>query len=291
MEEITKTSNELINNLLDERINKVISRFESTKKIEHNPTKGTGRETIIIDILKDLLPSWAGISTGIAIDRTGRQSPQLDVIVYNKNIIPALFQEVSGFFPVESLIYVIEVKSVINSEEINDAVNKFKKLLELKRKPKNYINTALFGYESDLKQQSELERIITHYPNFTCESNINDIVSVKKGEYFFYKENYIDKTQLQKRTWSGFTHCSEYDAIKMFLMKIINTLYPIHIGEYIYKNQPVNIYSDLIFEKDKKLSEQIDLINGNIPAGLKYVYLDGKLNIEYYKPEYQPYDI
>lgn len=185
------------------------------------------------------MPSWAGISTGIAIDRAGRQSPQLDVIVYNKNIIPALFQELSGFFPVESLIYVIEVKSVINSEEINDAVNKFKKLLELKRKPKNY----------------------------------------------------IDKTPLQKRTWSGFTHCSEYDAIKMFLMKIINTLYPIHIGEYIYKNQPVNIYSDLIFEKDKKLSEQIDLINGNIPAGLKYVYLDGKLNIEYYKPEYQPYDI
>lgn len=32
MEGITKTSNELINNLLDERIDKVISRFESTKK-------------------------------------------------------------------------------------------------------------------------------------------------------------------------------------------------------------------------------------------------------------------
>jgi len=288
--ELNKTGNVLINEILDEKIRLIIQRYNSTIHIDHAVTKGTGRESCLIEVLKDIVPTWIGVSTGIAFDRSGKQSPQLDIVLYNKNTMPSFFQEKTGFFPIDSIVYIIEVKSRLTSQELDDTVKKFDIIDSLKNKSGNYINKVLFAYESDLTTQNELERLISKFKHFRDTSNIDVLVSAFKGENFFYKQtnfpNILNLPMLIK-DWNGFTSCTKEDAIKIFLMQIMNTLYPIHIGEYIYKNQKVNIFSNIIVTSDGEvISDVLDLKHGTIKPQMKLEMNSGKLFVKYYDYDY-----
>ena len=288
--EINKTGNILINEILNEKIALIIQRYMSTIHIDHKVTKGFGRESCLIEILKDLVPTWIGVGTGIAFDRSGKQSPQLDIVLYDKNAMPSFFQEKTGFFPIDSIVYIIEVKSRLTSQELDDTVEKFKIINSLKNKSKNYINKVLFAYESDLTAQSELERLISRFNNFRHSSNIDVIVSAFKGEIFFYKQsNFPNKLNLPiiHKEWSGFKNCTKEDIIKIFLMQIMNTLHPIHIGEYIYANQKVNIYSNIISNGENEIiSDILDLTHGDIKPCMTLEIQNGKLIIKYSDYDY-----
>lgn len=107
---------------------------EFSKSVAHPPKSGEAREEALKKILEKYLPQRVGIDSGFVIDTQGRESKQIDIVIYDKN--NATFFEVNEikYFPCEVVIAVGEVKSNIDSrKKLEDAFNKIKSVKELDR--------------------------------------------------------------------------------------------------------------------------------------------------------------
>jgi hypothetical protein len=248
-----------------------LTSFESFSDIEHNPTKGDCREDSIRNFIEKILPPWVGVGKGIIVDRAGEQSPQMDIVIYDKNMLPVLFREgiTARFFPVDCVIYVIEVKSVLTAAEIIDSFGKFSKLKNLDRIIYAPINTVLLGYKSDLKLKNELVRYSENDLNYGTSPFVTIIASITKGEYFYFKERPPDTgyPNLRIKYWAGQAHETEIDVFKFLFTGIMNTLFQVHIGEYILRDGRMPTYAIRYYnETGVELYKEEDLENGNIKA-------------------------
>lgn len=87
------------------RIAAAIGAARATADLTHTGVKGTIREILIRDLFRPLLPSDVGIGTGQIATSAGALSPQQDVVIYNRRVLPpVLFEETVGVFPVESVL-------------------------------------------------------------------------------------------------------------------------------------------------------------------------------------------
>lgn len=110
------------------------SYFEQSKDIFHSGSKGMIRENIINKIIRPFLPFCYGISGGEAFDKKGQVSKQLDIVIYD-SIFSYIIPYVDNFiqFPCESVYGNIEVKSYLNGDELNKAVDNIASLKRLSR--------------------------------------------------------------------------------------------------------------------------------------------------------------
>jgi hypothetical protein len=84
--------------------------------VQHKGLKGRLREVVIRDLLRPLFPTDIGLGSGEIVDTQDRHSTEQDIVIYDKAILPPfLLEERDGLFPVESVLYTIEVKSVLDS--------------------------------------------------------------------------------------------------------------------------------------------------------------------------------
>jgi hypothetical protein len=96
-----------------------------SKEIVHRLSSGEAREHALIALLRKYLPARAGVDRGFVIDATGRESSQLDVVIYDRTVGTVF--EINGvkFFPCETVVAVGEVKSDIESTaKLADALAK-----------------------------------------------------------------------------------------------------------------------------------------------------------------------
>lgn len=109
--------------------------FDATAAIPHNQLKGTARERIIVrEFLQPLLPPRYGLGTGQVVSLDGESSLQQDIVLYDRNNSPVLadFEGVSFFFP-ETVLAVVEVKSVLDGHELADMRKKCVSVSKLRR--------------------------------------------------------------------------------------------------------------------------------------------------------------
>lgn len=136
---------------------------KSVQSLKHDVTKGTYREIFASELLEPVLsPSYA-IGTGIIVDSFGQQSKQCDIIVYDRTVLPCILEKSGlGIFPVESVVYAIEVKSRLTKKGISEALENFRSILdlhpyrELNSEQVNYPITILMAFESDSRQKIKL---------------------------------------------------------------------------------------------------------------------------------------
>lgn len=109
--------------------------FEQSKDILHSGSKGTIRENIIDKVIRPFLPSCYGLSGGEAFDSAGNVSKQLDLVVYD-SIFSYYIPYIDNFiqFPCESIYGNIEIKSFLDKEELNKAIENIRSMKCLKRK-------------------------------------------------------------------------------------------------------------------------------------------------------------
>ena len=89
---------------------------ESYSGVEHGPLLGQLREQLVTQFLQPLLPPGVGIGQGIIVDTADNSSTQQDVIIYDRSkIAPALIGE-AGVFPIDTVLYSLEVKSNLTIE-------------------------------------------------------------------------------------------------------------------------------------------------------------------------------
>ena len=109
--------------------------------------------------LEEILPEKIGVSHGFVVDSTNGVSRQMDIILYDRLNTPRIFaSDGAQMFPVEATYACGEIKTDLNSSELEDS---FKKCLSYKKLcRKAYIKQSspitksytLFGCECDYWQ-------------------------------------------------------------------------------------------------------------------------------------------
>ena len=110
------------------------AKFTTSEDINHNPSKGAFREFIVKNCIRPFLPEAYGISNGECFDINGSVSKQLDIVVYDKlfsYVVPYSDEFIQ--FPFESVYGNIEVKSMLNKNELFSALDNIASLKKLKR--------------------------------------------------------------------------------------------------------------------------------------------------------------
>jgi hypothetical protein len=152
---------------------------------QHMPSKGQVCEAAFRKYLTETLGSRYSVTDGFVFDSTGQQSKQQDVIIYDDHWSIRLTPRDSDeppIIPVESVYATVEVKKVLNSQELRDAVQNirsFRKLVRESVGPQNvtpnksisnlglpdsndirnpYLS-AIFGFKTDRSPEKVVEQL------------------------------------------------------------------------------------------------------------------------------------
>jgi len=118
------------------------SEFDLSGGIQHGVTKGTAREETVKNFLKQHLPAFLGVGSGEIVSVDNQVSKQMDVVIYDAGKCPMIYRQSDvQVFPNEGVYAVIEVKSNLDSEELEKSIDT---IASAKRLPKvAYYDEAL----------------------------------------------------------------------------------------------------------------------------------------------------
>jgi hypothetical protein len=146
-------------NFLDHYFANIYLKLEAdallfNRKIPHAGLVGSENEHALGTLLRDFLPQRFGVEIGaIIIDKQGRTSRQIDILIYNAEQ-PRFLRKI---FPIEIVYAAIEVKTSMGQTEAGSALENIRSVNNLDFRP------AL----SPHWQTRTTERNICHYPP-TC---------------------------------------------------------------------------------------------------------------------------
>lgn len=119
--------------LAESIIRHAIDRSKAANQVEHSGLRGRAREIFAMSMLAPFLDSNFGVCTGAIVDSKGGESRQIDIIVYDKSLIPSImFSVTEGIVPVESVLAAIEVKSHLSYEDLKGAIQNARSVKALK---------------------------------------------------------------------------------------------------------------------------------------------------------------
>jgi len=99
------------------------------RKLPHTGLAGSENEQVIGNVIRDFLPPRFGVEIGgLIIDRHGNISKQCDIVIYDAQSFPKYFRKV---FPVELVYFIIEVKTLLNSQQADIALEVLESLKKL----------------------------------------------------------------------------------------------------------------------------------------------------------------
>lgn len=106
--------------------NLLTARFSAARSaLKHAGQKGTAAETALIELLSAVLPRRIGLTEGVVVSSTGYVSPQQDIIIYDADNSPVLFNMgATKAIPIEYVYAVIEVKSSLSSSDVRAFSNR-----------------------------------------------------------------------------------------------------------------------------------------------------------------------
>ncbi|MCX4541304.1 hypothetical protein OOK52_11725 [Streptomyces sp. NBC_01565] len=95
------------------------------KLIGHAGEQGRENELSLARLLENLIPRRLGIGSGVVIDSKNGRSKQSDIIIYDLADQPTLMAQSSQvLFPIEVVHAVIEVKTNLTADELEDCAKK-----------------------------------------------------------------------------------------------------------------------------------------------------------------------
>jgi hypothetical protein len=239
--------NPFFQKIITSRIAALIDEAGNIGYLNHPLLKGKFREYGIGKILSELVPENFDIGSGLLQDCNGEQSREIDLLVWNRFMIPPLlFGQNTGVYPIESCFYTIEVKSRLTGDELQKAINNAKSILALKYlanhdgQIKGHPIRMLFAYESDLSEKSEFERYKEYDPGWQTNPLYSGICVVGKG-YYTWAVNPQDRSL----NWLWFKPKERFYEVLGMISGIVNTLtgpfspdygyyllYPEHFKDY-----------------------------------------------------------
>jgi len=112
----------MISSYLNALADKMAAMAELSGASSHNPDVGLNRESLVRDIFNNHLPSrLRALLGGVALGLDGSHSQQLDIIIRADNA-PRFEDHDRSFFPVESLVAAVSVKSKLYKTELEESL-------------------------------------------------------------------------------------------------------------------------------------------------------------------------
>lgn len=189
--------------IISEKFNAKISAlkddFEVNKDVMHQGIKGGLNEGELSSLIKEVIPTKYKITKGIIENSTGDQSNETDIFIYDDEILPPYIKNDLTFVPVEAVKYNFEVKSTLNSNELQTTISKFERFKSIGgRSP-----TVLFSFSSDIKG-SELSRYHKNDRCFFTNPAISVLCVSDKSYYYkstteHYVKDYLSINEFMKK--------------------------------------------------------------------------------------------
>jgi hypothetical protein len=209
------------------RAGAAVGAAEAVRNIKHPSLKGQLREIVIRDLFCPLLPSDVGVGTGEIISADNRHSKEQDIVIFDKRILPPMvFESAMGVFPIESVLYAIEVKSKMTANDIRTSDKSATELIRFMYQSGDYdesgkstehtvdkVASCVFAFETDLtlEGKSEIERY-DEIRDSKYDPALRAICVVGRGYWYWHKDQWI--------TWE---RTSEFEEIVGFITSIMNT--------------------------------------------------------------------
>lgn len=213
-------SSSIFNKILEEKIDFFRYSFKETskglyydgvsKKLIHPGEYGVFRENVCKEYLRAITPLKLDFGAGFIINDKGDVSTQIDIIIFDKNNTPLIENnEKQKFFPVETVVGIVEVKSDLNKLQLKEALNKLARNKILKEKmttpsvitreeagfdPENYAYDNIFSVLICNKFNFNFDNICNeidglYEQDILTRQKHNLIISVEDGLLAYYDEN------------------------------------------------------------------------------------------------------
>lgn len=178
---------------IDSIAKKMTTDFHNvTNHINHMGLRGTSREDILRNYIKDLLPKKFTVGSGIIIDANGTQSKQQDFYIYDAFQSPVILQyESYAIIPIESVYASVEIKSTLNSDTLKQSVENIKsvKSLELQIQKNelsistrhNIVFGVIFAYSSSISIETIAGNLMEYCKNLSYNQQPNIICILDQG--------------------------------------------------------------------------------------------------------------
>ena len=254
-----------------------------TRQIEHNGVKGSAREDLLKDYLRDLLPNKYSISSGIIIDFNQNQSKQQDFIIHDAFNCPSFFKTDSNtILPIESVYATIEIKSTLNYDTLKQSVENIESVRKLHKLPnRNIISNNyneqyplgfVFAYSSDYSLEQIQMKLFELNKSVDGRHQISIVCVLDKGLIFnVYKDNLTNFTIIPTND----TVLARSDS------DIENSLYSFYLLMLQYLDNVYIQVPSLIEYAKKNNSFKVGLSIPNELIPNDAIYKEGNVKMEY----------
>jgi len=209
------------------RVRSAIAAAEAARGITHHGVRGQFREIFVRDLLRPLIPVHIGLGSGEIVTADGQHSRQQDVVMYDTRVLPPFLADPAiGLFPLESVLYTIEVKSVLTAADLRQAhesasqIDSFKYqsgfhtiINEPVEVPIWKVIPTLFAFDSDLSGSGRTE--LDRYPEFGGpEPPLKAICVVGRGYWYWHAF---------RQRWLAWPRTYELEEVVGYLSGVMNT--------------------------------------------------------------------
>jgi hypothetical protein len=145
------------------RVESALAAARHAMDLSHPGLTGTVREILVRELIRPLLPPQIAVGTGKIVDHVGNASGEIDIVVYDRSVLPPLLYApdgVLGAFPLEACLYALQVKSTSSLANLRDVIRQGRSLADLvylreargpNGNPLRRVIPAYFAFATDLR--------------------------------------------------------------------------------------------------------------------------------------------
>jgi hypothetical protein len=163
----TRPASPLFRDVLTQAEQRLFLDYQQAANFQHSGVRGDERADTLTEFLRAHLPSVFGVGKGEARDFRDNVTGQLDVFVYGQLTVAPIHGGNNLIVPAEALYAVIEVKSVLNQDELDICLRAAKKVRSLRPFKKQFIPSPIDG-------RVEKNHYRCPYFIFTYSSNLSE---------------------------------------------------------------------------------------------------------------------
>lgn len=260
------------NNIIEQYYRGIVQQLQAevssiNNLFGHQGVKGEGNESVLRDLLTRFIPKKYSVGTGIVIDRTGKQSRQCDIVIYDTHQYPSLLSLSSThLFPVDIVYATIEVKTTLDTDESQKALT-------------NVASVKALSMVNEQFQELVLTNGVVQATTYTPQPPLGFVFAYNSNTRNFatFKKWFTPKEDDQASSYPTMVGCLDQGIIRF------TKLYPeagnkpegwaiplytdsrIGVPDSVSLETPIVINSKSIAEQDRKLYHftTLALPNGN----------------------------
>ncbi|MDR6395905.1 DUF6602 domain-containing protein [Herbaspirillum seropedicae] len=186
---------EVFKDVLDSAARQLHIASSEAAAFKHNGIRGDERAANLARFLRQHLPSNIGVAKGEAIDFRDRRTGQLDIVIYDADMTaPISSQSENVLVPAESLLAVIEVKSVLTQNDLNGCFQSAQKVRALRPFKSKFVGAReegrsadddnyrcmylVFAYDTNLSENDWLSKEYARLSAATAGKNLMHLIDI-----------------------------------------------------------------------------------------------------------------